>query len=328
MAQPNGIQSVFLEEVRAQLAPHLSLADELAEQLSISRDSAYRRIRGETVLSLDEVKILAAHYNVSLDALLSPSSELASFRLKALNASNFSFENWLKSLLEYLQMVGDGEIIWHAKDLPIFHYFQFPRLATFKIFFWIKSFMPNVRYASGKYHAGLVDKALLALSEKIWQKYSAASSSEIISHEVLNATLRQIQFANHCGMFDSKADAVGLCDDCLQLMDNLQRQAALGIKRTFGESDGGGKFELYLDEVLIGDNTVLLKTNGKRTTIITHNNFNLLITTQESFCTMTENHMNTMFSKSTLMSRTAEKERSRFFNEMLEKITTVKGRLE
>jgi hypothetical protein len=58
------IQSVFLEEVRKRLPPHMAFADELAEILSISRDSAYRRIRGDTVLSLDEVSSICKQYSI------------------------------------------------------------------------------------------------------------------------------------------------------------------------------------------------------------------------------------------------------------------------
>jgi transcriptional regulator with XRE-family HTH domain len=82
MTQDN-IQSSFLDQVRKRLAPNVSFADELAEILNISRDSAYRRMRGETVLSLDEVKKICTHYGVSLDSLLAPSSQVISFQLRA-----------------------------------------------------------------------------------------------------------------------------------------------------------------------------------------------------------------------------------------------------
>ena len=52
------IQTDFLNQMRNKLPGNASFADELAELLNVSRDSAYRRIRGETVLSLDEVKKL------------------------------------------------------------------------------------------------------------------------------------------------------------------------------------------------------------------------------------------------------------------------------
>ena len=95
---PSQIQSKFLEEVKTKLAPNLSFVDELAELLHISRDSAYRRIRGETVLSLDEIRLLTHKYHISLDDFLSPSKERVSFQLRAVDVTEFSFEKWLKSV--------------------------------------------------------------------------------------------------------------------------------------------------------------------------------------------------------------------------------------
>lgn len=41
------LQQHFFDHIKERLPTHLSLVDEVAELLSISNDSAYRRIRGE-----------------------------------------------------------------------------------------------------------------------------------------------------------------------------------------------------------------------------------------------------------------------------------------
>lgn len=84
------IQSAFLEEVKKRLPVHLALADDLAEILSISRDSAYRRIRGKTV-SLDEVSIICNHYKLSLDEIILPPSKIVSFRNRFVTENDFTF---------------------------------------------------------------------------------------------------------------------------------------------------------------------------------------------------------------------------------------------
>jgi hypothetical protein len=56
MSPDSNIQSAFFDRIRKTIPANVSLVDELAEILDVSRDSAYRRMRGETVLSLDEVK--------------------------------------------------------------------------------------------------------------------------------------------------------------------------------------------------------------------------------------------------------------------------------
>lgn len=64
------LQTAFLKEIKNQLPPHLALVDAIADELNLSNDSAYRRIRGEKHLTFDEIQILSAHYKISLDNFL------------------------------------------------------------------------------------------------------------------------------------------------------------------------------------------------------------------------------------------------------------------
>ncbi len=329
MTPTDSIQSTFLDQVRRKLPPNHSFVDELAELLSVSRDSAYRRIRGETVLSLDEIRLLTDKYGISLDEFLSPSKERISFQLKA----NFvDGGKWLKSVIDSLEIVTaspekEKELIYDSKDLPIFHFFQYPRLAAFKIYFWMKTFSAETKFNLGKYDAKLLDKKLLTMGEKIWEKYSQIPSTEIVTYEFLNVTLRQIEYAHECGSFNNAQEAIDLCEDCSLLVNHLKHQAEIGSKLTFGSKEPGGKFSLYLNEVLLGSNTILLSVGSRRIVFITPNNFNLLMTTHESFCQITVDHINNMINKSVLISVSAGKERSKFFNRVSETIQIVKDRL-
>jgi hypothetical protein len=217
----------------------------------------------------------------------------------------------------------DKQLIFHAKDLPLFHYFQFPLLASFKIYFWVKIFPQNSKFKSEKFTPDLVPREWMATGKKIWSIYATIYSTEIISHEILTITLRQIQFALECGLIDKK-EALNLCDDCIALANHFREQAELGLKKTFGSDEPGGRFELYPNEILIGDNTIFFKMGDKRVTFITHNNFNILTTSQETFCRLTENHLINMMNKSTLISTTSAKERSRFFNELLIRVEQIR----
>ena len=49
------------------------LVDVLSEKLNISNDSAYRRIRGEKIMTLDEILILSTKFNISLDETIGQS---------------------------------------------------------------------------------------------------------------------------------------------------------------------------------------------------------------------------------------------------------------
>ena len=332
MTSTDSIQSDFLEQIRSKLPPNLSFVDELAELLSISRDSAYRRIRGETVLSLNEIRLLTTRYGISLDDFLSPAKDRVSFQLKALDVADFSFEKWFKSILDALDSFlaspeKDKRMTYDAKDLPIFYYFQFPRLSAFKLYFWIKTFALDTKLNAGKYDSKMVDNKLITMGEKIWDRYAQIPCTEIITYELLNVTLRQIEYAYDCGMFNSKEDAQALCDDCSTLANHLQHQAEMGTKLTYGQPEPGANFKIYVNEVLIGSNTILFEMGHKRIAFITPNNFNLLMTTHEAFCQITVNHIDNLIDKSVLITASAQRQRSKFFNRVEETIQIVKSRL-
>jgi hypothetical protein len=65
--EPANLQQSFFRHLKSILPGHLSLVDEVAELLNISNDSAYRRIRGEKPISLEEIQKLCIRYHISLD---------------------------------------------------------------------------------------------------------------------------------------------------------------------------------------------------------------------------------------------------------------------
>ena len=332
MTPTDSIQSSFLEQLRGKMGPNLSFVDELAELLNISRDSAYRRIRGETILSLDEVAVLTKHFGVSLDDFLMPSDERVSFQIKALNVIHISVEKWFAAIIGTLEMIKgfpahEKELTYDAKDLPIFHFFQFPRLATFKIYFWMRTFGRDEKLGAKKYNPDVIDNKLISMSEKIWEMYANIPSVEIIGYEILTVTLRQIEYAYECGMFSDKQDAYNLFDDCSMLATHLQHQAELGSKQTYGSAKPGAKLDVYLNDVLIGANTFFCKLDSKRMTFLTPNVFNLMMTSHDHFCDITQDHIANMIEKSILISVKAEKERNKFFNRVEENIQRAKSRI-
>lgn len=328
MATPSSTESIqtrLLDQIRARVPLHSSLADELAELLNISRDSAYRRIRGETVLSLDEAKKIYDRYGVSIDELFSSDSNMALFHHRALT-TGYTWEQWLNSVSRNLDVmekleVADKEMVFAAKDIPIFHYFRLPELSSFKMFFWLKSLLKDPKYAQKLFTFDAVPRELLALGTRVWRQYAAIPTTEIWSDEAVNDTLKQISFFHECGYFADAKLAPMLCDQLVQLLNTIKEEAAEG--RTMD----GGTFKLYENEILIADNTILARMGAKRAVYINYNALNLLTTLQDSFCAKTETYLDNLVKNSILISATSAKERNKFFMKMNERIATFKDRL-
>ena len=172
---------------------------------------------------------------------------------------------------------------------------------------------------SAKFKPDIVPRELLALGEKIWKNYTEAPRIEIWSEETLNVTLRQIEFYYECGFLTDPSVAKKLCDEYAVLVNEIRTWAEAGYKEKKECS-----FELYKNDLLIADNTILFRMGDKRAVFIPYNTLNILSTTNEIFCKQTHEYLINLISKSVKISTTGEKTRNTFFNDMDEKIKTMK----
>jgi hypothetical protein len=89
----------------------------------------------------------------------------------------------------------------------------------------------------------------------------------------------------------------------------------LGSKPT-----GNKNFQLFFNEVFLGHNTIMAETDGMKTVFINHGVLNYMITRDKDFCNYTKKSMENTMKKSSLISSVNEKERTRFFKILKDKI--------
>lgn len=323
---PADIQQIFFKHIKSILPAHLSLADELCELLDISSDSAYRRIRGEKLISLEEIAKLSAHYRISLDQLMNIQSNNVIFSGNYYDGNNFDFEKYIDYLLGSLEQIaraGEKKLYYEAKDLPLFHYFQFPELAAFKFFFWMKTALAHNAYSKSYFE----DNDLIAIVQKkgggILKAYNKIPTYEIWSIDGLNATLRQIEYYSYTGVFRSKDTIDQLYHQLGEAMEHVKEQAEAGGKFLNGGKPvpGLNNFYLYYNEWFLGNNTVWVETDGQATVYLNHAVMNQVMTRDTAFCNATKNSLDNIVKKSILLSSVGEKERNRFFNSLLHNIS-------
>src|SRR6185295_20265798 len=180
---------------------------------------------------------------ISLDSLLGNSSDTVTFSFRMINRQTFPFDQWLGSIMKSLEMIAPferKEITWMAKDIPITHYFQFPELAAFKCYFWMKTILQYPEYADKKYSERLIGDQLLVLAGKIWNKYCLTPSTEIWSFEFVQITLQQIEHYLDCGLFEKSADAITVCEQYLRFINHLEKEVEAGYKFDIHSPDKRG----------------------------------------------------------------------------------------
>ncbi len=324
MDQQN-VQQLFFQHIKNNLPPHISMVDEIAELLNISTDSAYRRIRGEKGISFDELRTLCLHFKISLDQLFYLNSESIIFSGKLADNNNHTFDLYLKSVLDQLKFMNSferREIIYMSKDVPIFHYFLYNELAAFKFFFWMKTLLQYPMFGKTLFNADDFTKGLHATSDKIIEEYNKIPSLEVWNVEGIHSTIRQIEYYKETKVFSSAEDIIRLYDCLDKTIEHIEKQAEIGCKFSLAETQPKLKtsYKLFINEFIFGDNTLCVILNDTKVVYLNHTVINFVVTKDTAFTEYTYQHYQNIIRKSTLISDVGEKERSRFFNTMREKI--------
>ena len=325
MENSTSVQKVFFQHVKDNLPPHLSLVDEIAELLNISNDSAYRRIRGEKEISFEEIRTLCSHFRISLDQLFHLETDAIIFWGKFINNTDFGFDQYLQDILRLLQYINSfdrKEISFMSKDIPLFHHFNFPELAAFKCFFWVKTILQNPLYNKKRFVADDLQPSIHATCTKIIEAYNKIPSQEIWHAESIHATIRQIEYYKETKVFASKEDLNKVYVCLHKTIDHIEAQVEAGCKFAFCEQQPVkmAPLKFYINEFLLGDNTYLVTLNDSRMVLVNHTVLNTIRTKDSYFTACTDEHFQNIIRKSTQVSGVGEKERSKYFNVLREKI--------
>lgn len=333
MNQASNLQSLLFQQIKNRIPGNLSFVHEIAALLEISYDSAYRRIRCEKELSLDELVKLGSKYNVSLDSILNLSGNNVVFRHYSLESSKFKIKDWLTIIQEDMWRIHqsrDKEIIYAAKDPPLFHYFQFPEIAAFKFFFWEKTLFEFPEHEDKRFRIDDLDQEIVDIGRKLLNESITIPTVEIWNEDTFNILFRQIEYYWISGYFEKKDDLSNLIDKLEKWVRHIQKQADRGFKFLYDYPAEGieNSFMMYENEVVLNDNVIFVKLDDMSSVYITYNVLSLLITQEPSICSNVEQYMHALMKKSNIISLTGSKARNRFFNRMLYTIEQSKSRLD
>jgi hypothetical protein len=313
------VQEHFIAKLKEVMPQGIGLAEEIADVLDVSIDSAYRRIRSETELTIDEIFKLSKKHGISVDQVFSNQSGTVTFAYTKLTDSVNNFEEYLSRIMNSLKAINkfDSKRIYYvAEEIPMFYSFFSKNLTEFKLFYWQRSVLNVPEYQQQKFEYGLIPQKLIDIAHQSFTEYNNIPSTEIWTAETVLTGLRQIKFYFDSGLITQK-QALELLGDYRSMIDLVKRNAESGRKNV---SDQRETYQLYNSEVVLGTNCIYVLMGDAKYSYISFNTMNSLTTNNPQFCEETEHWIRNLEKKSTLISGVAEKQRYQFFSSMYKSI--------
>jgi len=327
------LQQAVFDKILGQFSKKSEAVKTLSNLFQTGQNAIYRRMRGESILTPDELALLAKHFNISLDDIIHEASDNVLFSFTPATQKVKDFTSYLNSLTEAMQPLHEfpnGTVKYAAAEIPVFHYCFFPELIAFKLYTWGKTTW-NFDYLKDQPFAfNLISPDTYAAAGRFLTSYLQSKSIELWNLNVLDNTLNQIEYYAESGSIANLDDALLLCDKMAALVLHLKEMAAQGKKFPVGAKsmENRSDFVLFHNEMIFTNNTIIVSTESGKAIFSTLGNPNFIRGTDKRVTQFIEEWFDEIMIKSQPISSHAEKARNQYFNRLVRKVAQTKLRIE
>ena len=323
------MQEQFIQYLKSKTLDSTSFAEEIAGILDIGYDAAYRRINSKTSLTLEEGVKLARHYKISLNQLFEVGNQNTIVADLSPPIHNIKgLEVWLNQSYNSvypLTKLKSASIIYSAKDIPLFHTLKDSFLSRYKMYVWLKDVDYNMTRDKISFDDFIknIPESLLESAFKLGQVYKDINITEIWNNTTINGSLQQVLYYFEAGAL-SKELALIICNDIEDVVRLIEKQA---IQQSLVGSENKAIYNLYINDIHTMSNTIMVKTPFQKVFFTPFTVISYFKIEHQPTCELMHEFFEKQMSISKLLVNAGEKDRSLFFNRMIQKINRLRERI-
>jgi len=327
------MQKKIIEAILSQFSKKSQVIESISELLGVGKDGVYRRMRGDSHFTPDEIAILARKFNISIDSFIWGDAKAVTFSFNDFTRHVTTYEDYITEIYmdtHQMSRIPNVKVYYASSEIPFFYYCLFPELISFKLYnfgftIWEMEYAKNLKFSFD-----LIPNKVLDIANEVSRDYNTMPSLELWNINILDNTLAQIDYHFSIGSFENPDDALKLCDILHQWVEHMKKMAEHGHKLSpkLGEKFPGASFELYHNEMVHTNNTIYVETPGLKMVFSTLANPNFIRTVDERMAKYIKDWFDKVLEKSINISTQNSKGREAFFNKLFNKVTAIKNKIQ
>ena len=289
--------------------------------LDLSRESAYRRVRGDIPLTLEEAAIISAKLGLSLDELVGQSGkERAFFDLNAnetqKGAESYSLIiNNLNLIYEKIRKAKSSELIIAYNRIPVALTANYEYIKKFRYYKWIHQThdVPlNFYFSEFK-----VPSQLNTDYKKYTYNYQKIKNITIILDKNIFVSIIDEMLYYYKRNLINREELKAMQKELLQILNDLEQILQTGINKT------GSSRLIYLSTLNIESNYSYLEYDENVCSLFWVYTINPIMVFNNEACTIQKKWLDSLMKYSTLITRSNELLQAEFLNTQREYIEAM-----
>lgn len=317
------IQKQLFEVIRTKIDPALSPGEVIRDILDINIDAAYRRLRGETQLSPQEMGMLCRYFNISMDRILHINGREVVFDYNPMDPARLDkYDGYISDFAEIFSRLAASpqkQILTLAHDIPLYHLMAYPEMSFFKLYAWHQSIYRE-HFTYEAFVAGMDTDRIMEYHSNVADSVRQVPSTEIWTMETLNPSINLIDFFFDINAFENKEIPLLLCCQLLSVIDNLELWSEKGYIEFKGQQT---PFNLYGCPLKMCPNFTVVNSNGIKWGFMHLYGTQYMSTSSHVFCMEIEKLLENILIKSLYINGASSRERHRLFRQQRNMIETL-----
>jgi hypothetical protein len=326
----NNFQQSFFKQLEEQFTKRGEMVNELSDTLNVGRDAVYRRLRGDTTLSADELMLLARKYDINLDAKQEVS--------KTIDFSNTLYQ--INSEVEYLQDVERQinsvsslkgvRMDYATPELPLFYVLLMPTLLAFKMYVYGLTSWDFSKWKGGNFRPELMDPEIYKIAQRALPPLCKLPGRELWSVGILDVTLRQIEHAVDVGRLIDFELVKRMFSEVEGIIDHMEAMTECGKRFLPGTvpTDKSPNFCVYHNELTNTNNVIIVKSEEGSFVLSTFVNPDYIISTDERIQKRMETWFENLIENSDVLIANSGKYKEQYFSQLRRLSAVTKQRIE
>lgn len=224
----DSLNKQIVDTLKNSIKPDDNLVDMVMNTLSLGKEAAYRRIRGEVPFAFSEIAKLASTFRFSLDSIIGVSfPDIAVINTRFFDASQI-YEDYKQTLESFLAILREMNRSTKAKlcvafnIIPFTFYAQFEALSKFKLYRWMHQMDVASNSSTSFVEMKLPDDVWALQQEVIRETEALQEICYVLDRNIFSTFVNDINHFIQLG-FISTEDCRILKNELLAVLDMFER---------------------------------------------------------------------------------------------------------
>lgn len=327
----NNFQLQFFDQLSAHFSSRGKMVEGIGGLLHVGRDAVYRRLRGETILSAEELILLARKFNISLDAYRRQDTPTMRYPNQATKAhSELDYFRRLKEQSALISNLPNVRVDYASPELPIFYKLYTPTILAYKTFVYGITTWDLDKWKGSEFRPELLDPEVFTLAEELVEELFVFPGRELWSAGIMDVTLRAIVHGVEVGYLKDRTTIGKMFEELEFTIHHMEAMTRAGKRfapnQTYTEDSPD--FRVYHNELTNINNVVLISSDVQSVVYTTFVNPNFLVSTDERIYQQISAWFDNLINSANVLDVNAAKYTATFFNRLRKKVHDTKLRVE